>query len=73
MPTISFDVTVAQATRIQKALGIYLNLKDVKDLPREATVPEVRQFLITHLKDFVLERELEAARKVVTTQSLDIV
>ena len=73
MPTISFDVTVAQANRIQNAIGMYLNLKDADGLPRDATGPEVRQFMITRLKDFVLERELEAARKVVTTTSLDIV
>ena len=72
MATISFDVTAVQADRIQKAIGMYLNLKDADGLPRDAAGPEVRQFIITRLKDFVLEREIEDARKVVVTQPLDI-
>ena len=72
MPTISFDVTVAKAIRIQKAVGTYLDLKDQDGLPRDATGPEIRQFIIVRLRDFVLERELDDARKVITTQPMEI-
>ena len=53
MPTISFNVTAAEATRIQTAVG------KVTGLPGAATAEQSRQFIIGSVKKFVLETERE--------------
>ena len=53
MPTISFNITAAEANRIQLAVG------KVRGLPGPASAEQTRQFIINKLKDFVIEIERE--------------
>lgn len=57
MATITFDLTVDQATRTQAAVGRALGLLDAQNNPRPATGPEARTFIIGLLKSFVLNSE----------------
>lgn len=65
MPQITIDASVQQAQRITAALGKERNLVDENGVPRDATVQEVKYFLIDMLKRLVLGVEHREAREAV--------
>lgn len=63
MPTLSFDVTVGEQTRILAALGQHLNLG------RPATGAEAKQFIIKHIVGVVRQQEQRTAEAAVVVPS----
>lgn len=70
MPTITIDVTSAQATRLADAFGAKLH-RDSPSTP--ATISEVRGSLIEYMKDVVRVYEHDKAVSQIADQPLDIV
>lgn len=54
MPTVSYDVTAQQVTRINDAVGKILNLRGSNGLPRAATAAEARAYHIALLRSAVV-------------------
>ena len=72
MPDITLTLTVAQAQRVAVAFGKYWNLLDGGGLPREATLLEVKTYLIRQLRAVVVQQERRAAERVLP-QAADFV
>ena len=66
MPTLSLDFTAGQAQRLAVAFGKYLNLRDVNGAPRDATVADVKAYLIEHCKSVVHRDEHAVAAGAIT-------
>ena len=66
MPTITIDVTAPQANRISSAFGKAWNLKDNDGNPRDATLAELRKFLIDQLAGVVYGMERKEAMEAVS-------
>ena len=56
MPTITITVDTAQAQRLAHAFGRAYGLQ------RDATAPEVKQFVINYMKGIMLDQESAEAR-----------
>lgn len=56
MPTLSIDLTNQQAQRVAAAIGSLLGLG------RDATVAEVRDYIVAHLRAEVRRGEVSAAQ-----------
>ena len=65
MAQITIEVTNEQGQRAQAAFGAYWNLG------RDATVAEIKQYLIRQLKAVVVQQERRAAEAAVTTQEYE--
>ncbi len=61
MATLTITTTAAQNTRIVKAFGGILGLRDGNDLPRNATAAEVKSAVIDYVKETVLRHERNEA------------
>ena len=65
MPQITLNVTAQQAQRIASCLGKAWNLKDTQDppQPRDATLAEVKLYVVQHLRRLVNDIEGAEAQK----------
>lgn len=66
MPTVSYDITAQQASRVQTAVGKILGLG------RDATAAEARAYHIKLLKDAVISQERGDLADAISVSSLDI-
>jgi hypothetical protein len=66
MPTLSIDVTAAQATRVAAALGKALGLVDANGAPRAATMAEAEAYVRDALRRVVLRQERRDAEQALT-------
>lgn len=73
MPTVTFNLTIAQAQRLAAALGKAHDLKDSAKSPnpRSATAEEVRQFFISRARQLVVDVEgAELQRVAIATATV---
>lgn len=61
MPTMSLTIDAAAAQRVAAAFGRYWHLTNPDGTPRDATVAEVRTFLVRQLRGVVRAQETAAA------------
>ena len=63
MPDITLTLTVPQVQRVAVALGKYWNLMDAQapPQPRDATLAEVKAYLIRQLRGLVIQQERRVA------------
>lgn len=66
MPTLTIDLTAAQANRLTAAFG------KAHGLGRDATNAEVRQYVIDFLKAVVVDKERSAAIDAITVTDLGV-
>ena len=66
MPTLTIDFTAGQAQRTSIACGKAWNLKDAEGNPRNATMPEVRKFMIDQVHGLVVGVERQEALNAVS-------
>lgn len=72
MPQLLIDVTNPQAVRITAAFGRAYGLVDESGQPRAATNAEVRQRLITFIREIVATQERSAAIAAIMPVEMDI-
>jgi len=58
---ITFTVTAQQGARIATAIGHRFSLKDAQGALRDATIQEVKDYVVRHLKQTVFEQERQDA------------
>jgi hypothetical protein len=63
---ITFTVTNQQAARIATAVGHRFAMRDANGALRDATTQEVKDYIIRHLKQTVIEQERQDAFANVT-------
>lgn len=66
MPDITISVTSAQAKRIQDAF------EEALELDRPATIADVKEYIVSDLKQFVRTSERRVARDAIVDVELDI-
>lgn len=69
--TVTITTTGAQDARLGPAFGAKLGLTDAQGNPRNATVAEVKAWIITELQAVVRNYEYEQQQKAISTQSFD--
>lgn len=60
---VTITLTGAQATRVAARIGELRGLKDGQGAPRSATLAEVKQIIIDHLRGMVIQAERPALEK----------
>jgi len=72
MPDLTITLTATQAQKIAEAVGHVRHYVDEAEAPRAATLPEVRTFVVEHLKTIVMEVALSKARATVASAGTDL-
>lgn len=72
MPDITITVNVTQARRISTALGRHLGLTDTNGANRDATAGEVREWLLSNLRQVVEEQERKEAERSISVAPLGV-
>lgn len=67
MPSTTITYTAGEAQRAAVAFGRIWQLKDANNNPRNATEPEIKAYLIRHLRIPVLTNERAVAEAAVQT------
>jgi hypothetical protein len=62
MPSMTLTVDAAQAARLTAAFGRYWHLTNPDGTPRDATLAEVRDYLVRQLRGVVREMDRANAR-----------
>lgn len=62
MPTISLTIDAAAAQRVATAFGQYWHLMDAQGQPRDATLAEVKTYLVRQMTGVVRQQERGAAQ-----------
>lgn len=70
MPSITLTVTAAQAQRIATAFGRAYNLRDASNAPRDATGPEIHDYIVGYVRNIVADTESAAARAAIQVPDL---
>ena len=61
MPSITITTDAENAARLASAIGLLLDLKDVNNMPRSATLAEVKALIVNNLKAVVRQQERQTA------------
>lgn len=63
MAVLTITTTAQEDAQVQFAVGRTLGLADASNLPRDATLPECKQFIIDYMKSLVRLRRQEESLK----------
>ena len=66
MPIITLTVDASTAARIAEAFGSYWNLQNTQGGSRNATLLEVKEYLVRHLKAVITQQERRKAENAIT-------
>lgn len=57
MPSITITLDSTNAARVASAFGRYWNLRNQDGTPRDATLPEIKEFVVRQLRGVVRRQE----------------
>ena len=63
MATVTLNISAANATRLQDALGESMELRDEDEEPRLANMGDLKEYIISDLVQFVRNSERRVARR----------
>jgi len=72
MPSVTLNFTAANATRIQDAIKETLNPLGEDLLPRDATVADLKEYLIKDIKQFVRSSERRVVARLANGSVNDV-
>ena len=63
MPSITITTDATQGARLASAVGKVLDLTDASNMPRDATLAEVKSYIVKQLQAVVRQQERQAAEQ----------